>query len=137
MTNIEELKRLALAATPGPWFVQSGDDDNHMCMTAISKDGSRTRNNGQFSQEECNSFIAVTLHQLYPWVDADCVNDGANSAYIASASPDVVLSLITQIEAQQAALVKCVEALKEHGTAYHGHLDAYIAAIAEAERVLT
>ena len=98
MTDHQELKRLAEAATPGPWYVQYGDDASHRCMTAVSTHNKRLNNQGCFTEAEFESLIAITLHQSYPWVDPDCVNDDANSAYIAAASPDVVLSMIAEID---------------------------------------
>lgn len=98
MTNHTELKRLAEAATAGPWYVQYGDDASHRCMTAISTRNKRLNNQGCFTESELESLVAITLHQSYPWVDPDCVNDDNNSNYIAAVSPDVVLSMIAEIE---------------------------------------
>lgn len=98
MTNYTELKRLAEAATAGPWYVQYGDDASHRCMTAISTRNKRLNNQGCFTESELESLVAITLHQSYPWVDPDCVNDDNNSNYIAAVSPDVVLSMIAEIE---------------------------------------
>lgn len=112
-TNITELashmRGLAEAATPGPWYVQYGDDDNHMCMTAIGTENKRERNDGQFSQEEADKFVAITLHQLYPWVNADCTNDDANSAYIAAANPAKVITILDALEAAQAEVARLRE----------------------------
>ena len=102
--NYEELKKLAAAATPGPWHVQYGDDASHMCMTAISTRNKRLNNQGCFTETEFESFIAITLHQSYPWVDPDCKNDGPNADYIAAASPDAILKLIEERNALYEAL---------------------------------
>ena len=57
------------------------------------------------------------------------------AAYIIATQPPVVLSLISQIEAQQAALVKCVEALRKSVDNFPANTQ-HVDAIAEAERVL-
>jgi len=96
--DTKALRALAEAATPGPWYVQYGDDASHMCMTAISTRNKRLNNQGCFTESEFESLIAITLHQSYPWVDPDCKNDDANSNYIAACSPDVVLALLDALE---------------------------------------
>ena len=75
-----------------------------MCMTAIGTENKRSRNDGQFSQEEGEKLVAITLHQMYPWIDPDCTNDDANSAYIAAASPDVVIGLLDRIDRLESLL---------------------------------
>ena len=109
---ISHMRALAEAATPGPWYVQYGDDDNHMCMTAIGTENKRARNDGQFSQEEADKFVAITLHQLYPWVSPDCTNDDANSAYIAAANPATVIALLDALEHKNNLLHSFLAVLK-------------------------
>ena len=108
--DLKELERLARAATPGPWFVQYGDDANFMCMTAISTENRRSRNEGQFSQNEIEKLVAITLHQTYPFIDPECTNDDANSAYIAYANPAVILSLIAELTRPETTLVSIMRA---------------------------
>lgn len=85
--NIEELKRLAEAATPGPWeYQQLGQS-----IYAESVGGCRL---------EKSKFM---LADIRGWGHLQYIPDGAakqdaNGAYIAATSPDVVLSLISQIE---------------------------------------
>ena len=95
--QLEDLKAKARAATPGPWFVQYGDDMNFMCMTAISADNSRTRNEGQFVDDA--KLIAITYHQCYPGAGYETDDFGeADSTYIAAANPAAILSLIAELE---------------------------------------
>ena len=108
--DLKELERLARAATPGPWFVQYGDDANFMCMTAISTENRRSRNEGQFSQNEIEKLVAITLHQTYPFIDPECTNDDANSAYIAYTNPAVILSLIAELTRPETTLVSIMRA---------------------------
>ncbi len=106
--DTKALRALAEAATPGPWYVQYGDDASHMCMTAISTRNKRLNNQGCFTESEFESLIAITLHQSYPWVDPDCKNDDANSNYIAACSPDVVLGLLNALERKDRLLRGCI-----------------------------
>lgn len=131
MTDHQELKRLAEAATPGPWYVQYGDDASHRCMTAVSTHNKRLNNQGCFTEAEFESLIAITLHQSYPWVDPDCVNDDANSAYIAAASPDVVLSMIAEIDVQ-AGSIEAVQAANQRLAAERDKLRTQNQALIEA-----
>lgn len=95
--DLQQLKALAMAATPGPWYVQFGDDIRHQCMTAISAVNKRDGNDGLFEDDQ--PLIAVTFHQSYPAVNIEGDDCGdKDSAYIAAASPNVVLALIARIE---------------------------------------
>ena len=77
--DYSNLKRLAQAATAGPWHAgKSGDYTREVCApdsTAISWSGS------------------------FPLAKAQ-----ANAAYIAAASPDVVLKLLERLEAAHAEI---------------------------------
>lgn len=75
MTDYAELRRLAEAATPGPWHFCRDKDDCAMVTVAPGADCSTER-----------SFIAVAA-----WADND------DAAYIAALSPDVVLGLLDRI----------------------------------------
>lgn len=97
--ELAALKAAAEAATPGPWFVQYGDDDRFMCMTAISKTNSRQGNCGQFVDDD---LIAVTFHQCYPAVNYEADDLGEfNSQYMAKADPTTILALLALIDAQK------------------------------------
>lgn len=99
MTNeqLQQLKELAQVATPGPWFVQYGDDIRHQCMTAISSVNKRDGNDGIFDDDQ--PLIAVTFHQSYPGVNLEGDDCGdSDSAYIAAANPAAILALIAKVE---------------------------------------
>lgn len=84
--NIEELKRLALAATPGPWATseprESMAAENYNCGREAK--------------------IPTTMHGVTgPSYVTDYEDWGFqqhDAEYMAAASPDMVLSLISQIE---------------------------------------
>lgn len=82
MSNkFEALKAAALAATPGPWECRDGDFDY-----SIRQAGSTIKYSG------CEEYTPI----------AGEVTGGGTAAFIAAASPDVVLSLLTELkEAEQ------------------------------------
>lgn len=121
MTDSEKAIRQALEAgpTPGPWFVQYGDDDRHMCCTAISTSNERSRNDGQWTQEECDEHVALTLHQHYPFVSADCERDDQNSAYIAACNPAAMTALLSELDALRKHLQFIERWANHHGAKPH------------------
>jgi hypothetical protein len=142
--DLQQLKALAMAATPGPWYVQYGDDERYQCMTAISATNSRSHNMGMFGEE---ALIAVTFHQSYPPVNLAGDDCGDNdSAYIAAASPDVVLALIARIESLAADAERyrwlrdspdsgrCIRAMYEDGQAVPSAVDEMISAAIAKEK---
>lgn len=74
--DLDELERLALAATPGPWHADkygiAGDED----------------------------FTTPVVSWDYAW--CECADEEANKPYIAAASPDVLLALIARVRAAEA-----------------------------------
>lgn len=98
--DLEELRRLAMEATPGPWFVQHGDDECFMNMTAVSTEDRGPGHIGQFQRDA--ALLAVTFRQLRPYV-ADELDDcgEANSAYIAAANPAVMHAILDRLEAAE------------------------------------
>lgn len=112
--NIEELKRLAEAATPGQW----SESDGYAGVVAGKQ------------------FIA----QAYGDRRADCIN---NAAYIAAANPAAILELIRQRDELLVALKDARELVDDWGayaTAYMqekhdlaGDLDRLDAAISKVE----
>ncbi|EPR2253404.1 ead/Ea22-like family protein [Yersinia enterocolitica] len=82
MNNIEELKKAALAATPGPWEKcdSYGPNENGTCVSAV---------------ERPDLMIASTTGYYG--------RDGgiANANFIALANPSAILDLIAQLEATQ------------------------------------
>lgn len=82
MNNIEELKKVALAATPGPWEKcdSYGPNENGTCISAV---------------ERPDLMIASTTGYY------GRVGGIANTHFIALANPAVILDLIDQLEAAQ------------------------------------
>ncbi|EOZ1744924.1 hypothetical protein ACQPRD_004155 [Yersinia enterocolitica] len=87
MNNIEELKKVALAATPGPWEKcdSYGPNENGTCISAV---------------ESPDLMIASTTGYY------GRVGGIANTHFIALANPAVILDLIAQLEAAQLELIK-------------------------------
>ncbi|EKN5995712.1 hypothetical protein DVQ80_01625 [Yersinia enterocolitica] len=82
MNNIEELKKVALAATPGPWEKcdSYGPNENGTCISAV---------------ERPDLMIASTTGYY------GRVGGIANTHFIALANPAVILDLIAQLESAQ------------------------------------
>ncbi|HHX8939270.1 TPA: ead/Ea22-like family protein [Yersinia enterocolitica] len=82
MNNLEELKKVALAATPGPWEKCDfyGPNENGTCISAV---------------ERPDLMIASTTGYY------GRVGGIANTHFIALANPAVILDLIAQLEAAQ------------------------------------
>ncbi|EKN4766113.1 hypothetical protein FG469_004411 [Yersinia enterocolitica] len=82
MNNIEELKKVALAATPGPWGKcdSYGPNENGTCISAV---------------ERPDLMIASTTGYY------GRVGGIANTHFIALANPAVILDLIAQLESAQ------------------------------------
>ena len=92
--DLEELKRLAEAATPGPWTCQEGStsypecDDKDFWAAVLSPNGRDV----------------ITLYERYGAKNDDRKDYDFDAAFIAAANPATVLSLINQIEGMRAAL---------------------------------
>jgi len=78
--NTEELKRLAQAATPGPW--------------AYTKDSKDFPVNGYVTVRDCIYSVCVLPYEGIRTDDR--VTD--NGAYIAAANPAAILALIAEID---------------------------------------
>ena len=117
--NIEELKRLAEAATPGPWVSHPKGYYGAVCRA-----------------DDPYDLVAVTHGQRRN-------NVLANEAYIAAANPDTILELIRQRDELLAALKDAREMVSDWGayaTAYMqekhdlaGDLERLDAAISKVE----
>ena len=92
MLPLEDLKAKAKAATPGPW--RAGGTGAVICDTEL---------------DSVHFPVIADLHHN----DRDHVEQ--NQAYIAAASPDVVLKLIERIETLQDAVKVFVEAGVDDG----------------------
>ena len=104
--DLTELRRLAEAATPGPWYLDGpwwyGDDDSAYCIST-AEDAGR---------------IAVTIAPpRYIFGGEREVRD-ANARFIAAANPAAVLALLAERDAL-AAKVERVRALADEWT-YNG-----------------
>lgn len=94
--NTTELKKLAEAATPGPWHL---DDCGYMFIISKPGDGYITRNVCRMDSSTMSAF-----------------SQKANAAYIAAANPDAILKLLA-INAELVEALKKISAieLKEFG----------------------
>ncbi|MHA3501181.1 ead/Ea22-like family protein [Yersinia enterocolitica] len=94
MNNIEELKKVALAATPGPWEKcdSYGPNENGTCISAV---------------ERPDLMIASTTGYY------GRVGGIANTHFIALANPAVILDLIAQLEAAQKESAIRMEAIEQ------------------------
>ena len=77
MTDLTTLRRLAEAATPGPWYLHTSDD------TLVSSES------GEIVQAQGEYMIE------YASMEAD-------AAYIAAANPQAILALLDRLERQSA-----------------------------------
>lgn len=105
MDKLTELKRLAEAATPGPWVARPGDG----ALDGRSKFETK-RHVLIYAEDDCDT---------HPIADASCNHtcrmpeeQEDNAAFIAAANPATVLSLIAQIEHLTAEREKDREALR-------------------------
>lgn len=100
MTDYADLRRLAEAATPGPWFDDYG------------KIGAGDSGIGEMDRSD-------------------------DAAYIAAASPDVVLALLDRLDGLRAALDRLLAvAMVEEEDVSPATQDEWIAAITQATHVL-
>lgn len=93
MIDIAELRKVAEAATPGPWKTHAIDD-----TSIVSADGEDVATT-------CDTSI-VERSGAYNYERME-----ADAAYIAAASPDVILGLLDRLEAAERALPTLPEAL--------------------------
>ncbi|EPF0539185.1 hypothetical protein ACSQHD_003096 [Yersinia enterocolitica] len=109
MNNIEELKKVALAATPGPWEKcdSYGPNENGTCISAV---------------ERPDLMIASTTGYY------GRVGGIANTHFIALANPAVILDLIAQLEAAQKLNPLSVNVSELEAT-YIGDIRLHMAAI--------
>lgn len=97
MTDYTELKRLAEAATPGPWHWVNPRDDSAWDGTGVASLRT-TQEFGKNERKEIDGkfYTSFALPKFVAsWAEID---EPADAAYIAAASPDVVLSMIAEIE---------------------------------------
>lgn len=116
MADYEELKRLADAATPGPW----GWDGSYICP-ARTEDGTT---------------------YIESWRAVADAHDMENVRFIAAANPATVLALIAEVEqlrAERASMASALMRIVDLSNSGHGPIRAYrqmFDIAAEARRVL-
>ncbi len=96
-----DLRRLAAAATPGPWLL-TNDDDYGADIISAHPD---------------HTYVAVDHEGLLP-----CVRSAADAAYIAAASPDVVTALLDRVDALEGAIERERELRDERVKTAHFHI---------------
>ena len=96
--TLAELRRLAEAATPGPWYLDGpwwyGDDDSAYCIST-AEDAGR---------------IAVTIAPPGYMLGGEREVRDANARFIAAANPAAVLALLDDADALRAELAHMREA---------------------------
>jgi hypothetical protein len=103
----EQLKQLALAATQGPW--ETGEDDYG--------DEHWFGGKGE-GQVYVNRFVSGGCKRIpLEWAQLK-----ADAAYIAAASPDVVLALIAQREADEALMRDCLDWFEADSGSWNKHV---------------
>lgn len=114
MNNIEELKKVALAATPGPWEKcdSYGPNENGTCISAV---------------ERPDLMIASTTGYY------GRVGGIANTHFIALANPAVILDLIAQLEAAQKERDDLREKVNQADSEWHKMADRILSAGKRAE----
>lgn len=119
----DELKQLAQAATPGPWWTVSIAKRNRPGIELVGVFGDSTIIHGGDGIAVADAFNDRTFAQ-----------DNANMAYIAAASPSVVLDLIAQ---RDAALLRLKVYEEEDAVINRQFLDIKDKRCAELELIIT
>lgn len=122
MMNIEELKRLAEAATPGPWI--SNESWQSMRLGARHSGKYEIRKNGRLSP----SFQPLALVRGDKRITGG--NGKDNADYIAAANPAAVLELIAEVEALRADVAtERALSFRDQVAALEGQRDELLAAL--------
>jgi hypothetical protein len=82
--ELDDIEELALAATPGPWFVRALDDDQAMSLVAVSTRPD-TGKAERWPGFEPGEIVAATLVQHPRYVDVGDERWDENAAFIAMA----------------------------------------------------
>jgi len=101
-TLLNELERLAKAATPGPWTNEGGaiKGEHSFHCNGVPRN-SLGISSASYSETICKTYGFIELPQ-----------PAANAAYIAACSPDTVLRLIAEV-AQLRAVVAAADAIAQ------------------------
>lgn len=100
--ELEEMEELCAAATPGPWFVRSLDDDYAMNLVAISTVPDTGRGE-RWPRFDSGEVVAATLIQHPRYVDCSDGRWEENAIFIASAR-DMVPRLVAEVRRLRALL---------------------------------
>jgi hypothetical protein len=100
--DLDAIDELCSAATPGPWFVRSLDDDHAMSLVAVSTTED-TRLGERRPAFDHGELIAATLVQQPRYVDCADGRWDENAAFIAMAR-EAVPQLVQEIRRLRALL---------------------------------
>jgi hypothetical protein len=106
LPDLAELRRLAEAATPGPWFCDGvSAEEGRGKYTAYEVTVPNSRGDHQSIVDTFNSGIAEIHEEEYDrWDEVG----RRNAAFIAAANPAAILALIDRTEKAEAALASAV-----------------------------
>lgn len=108
MSDYSELKRLAAAATPGPYRQCGADKESKSCTC------------GQVWSTATDELVAF-VHDGDEMAGAPAAGQSANAQFFAAANPAAVLALIAENEALRLALESCADELEGQVIqCYHG-----------------
>lgn len=99
--NIEALKVLVLAATPGPWEARDSSGAGlEIYMDVPSQLGKEPRLWPAFSTANAEYRAALVAYETWVQFPTEKLNNvqARNAAYIAAANPAAVLELIAEVE---------------------------------------
>jgi hypothetical protein len=96
--ELAEIEELCRAATPGPWYVRTLDDDQAMNLIAVSTVPGTGERAARWPSYEHEEIVAATLIQHPRYVDIvdECWEE--NAAFIAMAR-EIVPRLVSEIRA--------------------------------------
>ncbi|MBK3566108.1 hypothetical protein [Streptomyces sp. MBT62] len=100
--DLDGIEELCSAATPGPWFVRSLDDDYAMSLVAVST-AEDTGLGERWPEFDHGELIAATLVQQPRYVDCADGRWDENAAFIAMAR-QAVPQLVAEIRRLRALL---------------------------------
>lgn len=116
----DRLRELAQAATPGPWSAREGDLEGKPASEYVrtllaNREADGTSTGRLFLTLAPNPIDPERGAEVVPALTGDGPSAEANAAYIAAASPDVVLGLLDRlaaVEAERDRLAAVVERVK-------------------------
>lgn len=107
MINLDEIERLANAATPGPWDAECDDGEGEVVVNAGTARTMWSANGiGVRASSWRYTDRIMTRDDLW---DADFEHASADAEFIAATGPDVTLALIVELRVARA----CIEKIRE------------------------